>query len=277
MTDEPGDDDELQVSDLRPPDERGPRTGLGSLDHLLRARAWRWAPLIVSVALLAALALSFLPQRDDLLRRLAAIGRTPTPIVESSIQIEQSIEVGPPPAATTTLLTPPAPPLDRAPAMCDTTTPALTHVGPPDWGAAIGRSPVWLARVSGAYPTLRLGQAARDAAYGWTAPYTQYGWPSPIGLVLKSDFNQPVRLMGWNDSTGEVVSFGFIQAGIWGAPLYVSPVYTLDPASQTVPAGGSDNTGTFWYGYGFFPSAGCYVISASWQGGSWKAIVSAGR
>lgn len=275
MTNEPGDSDELQVSDLRPPDRRGPGAPLSRLGRLLRARTWRWGSLMVSFALLAALAFSFFPQRADLLRAIRAIGATPTPAVVSNIQISSDF-VGPAPAATTTLLTPRAPPLGKAPPSCDPITPALTHVGPPDWGTAVGRSPVWLARVTGAYPTFRLGPAASAAAYSWSAPYTQYGWPSPIGLVTTSNFNQPVQLTGWNDSTGEAVSFGFIQAGIWGAPRYVAPAYILDPASQAIPAGGSDDTGAFWYGYAFFPRAGCYVISAFWQGGSWKATVSAG-
>jgi hypothetical protein len=279
MTNEPDDNDELQISDLRPLEPRRPQAASSRLRWLLRVRAWRWAPLIVSLLLLAALAFSFLPQSADLLRALATAGRasTLTPLAGSGPMhtLEHTVNPGP----ATVLLTPPAPALGWAPARCDTTAPRLTHVGPPQWGVAVGKAPVWLAGMSGAYPTLRLGEEARAYDYSWSAPYTQFGWPAPIGLVLGSgfDFSQSVVLSGWNVTTGEAVSFGFITAGIWGAPDYVAPAYVLDTASGTPPAGGADSTGTFWYGYAFIPRAGYYVLTASWPDGNWKATVSAGR
>ncbi len=267
-------DDGLEVTDLRSECEPGPNSRRRAR-FIPDGRAWRWGALTVSLALLGALLVSVLPAGGSLLRALPGFSRTSTPTVVSSIQISSEFDQSPLP--TTVLRTPPAPALAFAPASCGSPAPDLTHVGPPQWGAAIGHAPVWLAGMSEAYPTLRLGPQASFHAYGWDAPYTQFGWPAPIGLVFGNSFNEPVRLTGWNVATGETVSFGFVQAGAWGAPRYVSSPYTLDPSSETIPAGGSDSTGVFWYGYAFIPRAGCYVIAASWQGGSWKAIVSAGR
>jgi hypothetical protein len=136
---------------------------------------------------------------------------------------------------------------------------------------------VTLSGFVGSQATLRLGQEAAAKAYDWRAPYTQYGWPAPIGLVLQSDFTGPVTLSGEDTLTGNPLWFGFIVAGNWGAPERITPEYVLDPANPPVPAGGATDTETFWYGYVFLPSAGCYTISASWLGGGWQAIVSAGQ
>lgn len=278
MTNEPGDGEELEVSDLRPQDARGAgavrRGPAWRIFRILRGQRWRWAPLVVSLALLAALVLSFAPQGGDLLSALRRASQPTPTFVASSIQIVS--EPAATPLPTTILRTPPAPTLGRAPASCGGPTPVLGHVGPPHWGAAIGKAPVWLARVSGVYPTIHLGPAAQANAYSWDAPYTQLGWPAPIGLDLQGGFQEPVQLSGWNVSDGKPVAFGFIVAGVWGAPHYVSTSYTLDPTNPDLPAGGSDGTGEFWYGYVFLPSAGCYALNASWSGG-WQVMVSAGR
>lgn len=289
MTNEPG-DDELEVSDLRPANERERDVGPRGVRRMLRQRVWRWASLALSLALLGALAMSALPQAGILVRALQTFGHAPTPATVSSIHIQVASPPGQVIVAPTTILrTPPAPALGQAPASCASPAPALTHVGPPSWGAAVGQAPVWLAGTSGAYPTMRLGPAATANAYSWKAPYTQFGWPAPIGLVLKPDFNAPVLLSGWDvQSNGQsVVSFGFVIAGDWGAPNYVSPSYQFYPGNLYLPAGGSDSTGVFWYGYAFFPHAGCYQLVASWPAssgpgsiwpaGSWQAIVSVGR
>lgn len=287
MSTEPG-DDELEVSDLRPVSKRERGAGPRGVLRMLRQWMWRWTPLALSLALLVALAVSALPQAGVLVRSLQTFGHSPTPVIVSSIQVNSppgQIIVAP----RTVLRTPPAPTLGQAPARCGAAASALTHVGPPSWGAAVGQAPVWLAGTSGDYPTMRLGPAATANAYSWNAPYTQFGWPAPIGLVLKPDFNAPVLLSGWDvhSDRQSVVSFGFVIAGDWGAPSYVSPSYQFYPSNPDLPAGGGDSTGVFWYGYAFFPHAGCYQLLASWPAssgpgsiwpaGSWQAIVSVGR
>ena len=286
MTTEP--DDELEVSDLRPVSKREGGAGPRGVRRMLHKRMWRWTPLALSLALLVALAVSVLPQAGVLVRALQTFDHTPTPVIVSSIQANSApgqVIV----ASRTVLRTPPAPTLGQAPARCDAAASALTHVGPPSLGAAVGQAPVRLAGTSGAYPTMRLGPAASAAAYGWNAPYTQFGWPAPIGLVLNPNFNAPVLLSGWDvhSDRQSVVSFGFVVAGNWGPPYYVSPSYQFYPSNPDLPAAGSDSTGVFWYGYAFFPHAGCYQLRASWSAssgpgsiwpaGSWQAIVSVGR
>jgi hypothetical protein len=144
-----------------------------------------------------------------------------------------------------------------APARCSVQLPVLTQDGPPFWGGAIG-------------------PAASTMAHGWSAPHSPYGWPAPIGLILRSGVTGPVTLSGWDMRTGYPLWFGFIAAGEWGAPHQVTPTFTLDPADPTVPVGGWTNSEQFWYGYAFLPGSGCYTLTASWPGGSWRITVSAG-
>ncbi len=148
--------------------------------------------------------------------------------------------------------------------------------GPP-WGSeSVGRDPVLLSGFNGSYPTLRLGPAAVANAYQWQAPYTRYGWPAPIGLILKSGFTGPVTLSGADPRTGHPLWFGLVVAGVWGAPDKILPTYSLDPVNPLIPAGGATDAEKFWYGYIFLPGAGCYTVAASWPGGGWQATISAG-
>lgn len=269
-------DDELRVTDLTPREARDASLPGSRVARWRQARVWRWAPLAVSLILLTALALSSLPQSSVLLGALRQLGHPTPTVVESSVQIIE--EVSPSPLPTTVLQTLPPPPLDQAPTWCwRSPAPPLAHVGPPQWGGAIGHAPIWMAGFSGANPTLRLGDAARANAYSWNAPYTQFGWPAPIGLVMGQGFSGPVILSGWNVATQEPVSFGFVVAGQWGAPSSVNANYVLDPSNPDLPAGGADSTGVFWYGYAFVPKAGCYTITASSTDESWHFTVSAGR
>jgi hypothetical protein len=126
-------------------------------------------------------------------------------------------------------------------------------------------------------PTLRLGPAS--SAFGWAAPYTRYGWPAPIYLVLQlpSGVAGPVTLAGWDPRDGHPLYFGFVEAEASGAPTQIAPACTFDPAHPSIPAGGEDSSGAFWYGYAFLPGAGCYTLAASWPDGTWQVTVSAGR
>jgi hypothetical protein len=143
--------------------------------------------------------------------------------------------------------------------------------------SSIGRAPILVGGFIGPYATLPLGPVARAMAYTWAAPYSLYGWPAPIGLIiLNSRITGPVTLSGWDLRTGYPLWFGFIVAGVWGAPQQVRHTFTLDLPNPSFPAGGWDTTETFWYGYAFVPGAGCYAIAATWPGGSWQVIVSAG-
>jgi hypothetical protein len=169
------------------------------------------------------------------------------------------------------------PALGPAPASCGTDSPALTPGGPPWTGNVVGQAPVLLGGFVGPYATMPLGPAASAMAYTWAAPYTSYGWPAPIGPIVRNNIRPgPVTLSGWDVRTGYPLWFGFITAGEWGAPARVSPAYTLDPENPPVLVGGWTNEEWFWYGYAFLPGAGCYILAADWPGGSWRVTVSAG-
>jgi hypothetical protein len=272
-------EDELEVTDLHPP-----RVRSGGVRHLrVGARTWRWLALGVSLLLLAVL-LSRLPLVHNALGGLARAPASPT--ASPTATAEPLLFLTPATTPGVRLATPTAvpgatgvPALGPAPASCGGPPPALTHVGPPQAESAVGRTPVWVGGFTGPYATLRLGPAASANAFGWAAPYTQYGWPAPIYLVLQlqSGVAGPVTLAGWDPRDGHPLWFGFVQAGVWGAPTQVVPAFTLDLAHPSIPAGGADETGAFWYGYAFLPGAGCYTLAATWPGGMWQVTVSAGQ
>lgn len=276
---------ELEVTNLRPRSVSGvPDSGILTSRLRLSTRAWQRLAIAISlVALVAILLGSQSAIRDPLQQMInAALFPTPTPTATPQPTATPLIPVLATPVAPFAMATrlpgvTGVPALDTAPAQCGGKSAMVPSDGPP-WGTkAIGHAPVRLGGFVGTYPTLRLGPEAAAKAYSWRAPYTQYGWPAPIGLVLDSDFTGPVTLTGYDPRTGYPLWFGFIVAGNWGAPEKITPAYVLDPANPPVPAGGATSTEQFWYGYIFLPGAGCYIISASWPGGGWQALVSAGR
>ena len=152
----------------------------------------------------------------------------------------------------------------------------LTADGPPIRSGAIGSTPVLVGTFVGPYATMPLGPVASANAYGWTAPYSLFGWPAPIDLILKSGVAGPVTLSGLDPRTGHPVWFGLVVPGKWGAPQHISPTLSIDPTHPAIPAGGDSGAEVFWYGYAFVPTSGCYVLTASWPGGSWRITISAG-
>ncbi len=265
-------DDELEITDLRSRHARSLRNGWRRPHSWRDVRAVRWAPLVVSVVVLLVVAFTALPISSDLLGTLGRL--VPSPASPTALPALAT------PTPTSFLVAATAPPLGPAPARCPSgTPPALTHVGPPIFGLAVGHTPVWLAGFTGPYPTLRLGPTASANAWGgWSAPYTQDGWPAPIGLEIPAGFAGQIHLSGWDAHAGPSRSmrFGLIQAGGFGAPVNVETTYTLDPTRSIIPPGGVDSTGAFWYGYAFLPGAGCYTLAASWPGGGWSVMISAG-
>jgi len=276
------DDNELEVTRLRP---RGPHEENTSVRRQrFTARTRRRLVIGLSLVALVAILLGSQPFIRDPLRQMVNATLFPTPLPTATLLPTATplVPVLATPVAPFTMATPlpsvtGVPALNPAPASCGGKPPMLVAAGPPLGSKAVGHAPVVLSGFVGSYPTLRLGLAAAANAYDWHAPYTRYGWPAPIGLVLQSGFTGPVTLSGYDPRTGNPLWFGFIVAGNWGAPERILPTYLLDPAKPPVPAGGATDTEVFWYGYIFLPGAGCYTISASWPGGGWQVTVSAGR
>jgi hypothetical protein len=164
-----------------------------------------------------------------------------------------------------------------APANCAGKAPSLTVVGALSLGMAVGAAPVWVGGFSSTYPTLVIG--AHDAFFGWIMHYyPPYGWPAPVDLVVSNNASGPVTLTGWDPRDGHALYFTFF-APVSGEPrpVDITPLLVLDPQNPQVPVGDSRTTETFWYGFVFAPHAGCFVLSATWPGGNWQVIISAGR
>jgi hypothetical protein len=272
-------EDELEVTDLRTCREH-PGGGQARLPSFSR-RPWQRLLLALGLVLLVAVMLAgpLSGRREVPALSRATASPTTTDVFIATGTVSSSLPstpVGSLPAPTPLPDPFVARTLGPAPADCSAQPPVLSQDGPPFWGRAIGTDPILLGGFIGPYATIPLGPAASTMAYGWSAPYSPYGWPAPIGLILRSGVSGAVTLSGWDIRTGYPLWFGFIVAGEWGAPHQVTPTFTLDPAHPAVPAGGWTNSERFWYGYAFLPGSGCYTLSASWPGGSWRITVSAG-
>jgi hypothetical protein len=274
----PRPDDEREITDLHP--RRVPPNGAR---QILVSRTWRRVALGLAFAVLLALLLTSLRPGSPL-QWLGGVTRSPSPTASAvALRPVETVSAALPPTPASPLMAPTpvpgvsgVPTLGTAPTSCSAEPPALTNDFPPQ-EQAIGDSPVLLGGFIGPYAKLLLGPAASAMAYSWTAPYSTYGWPAPIGLILRGQISGPVTLSGSDLRTGHPLWFGFVVAGDWGPPTQVVSRFVLDPAHPSPPAGGWTDTETFWYGYAFLPGAGCYMLDATWPDGSWHIMVSAGR
>ncbi|PWT76552.1 MAG: hypothetical protein C5B60_04020 [Chloroflexi bacterium] len=273
-------DDEMEVTDLRTR-----RLAAGGFPRLpsICPQSWQRLILGLSLVLLVAVLLANLLTRTGALHGRPSALASPTATAMASPT--QVVVLSLPPSPASSQLAPTVVPnssvghaVGPAPAKCSQESPALTVDGNPSVGMAIGKAPVLVGGFRGPYATLPVGPAAsanlNDS--GWTAPYTLYGWPAFIELIVHTGVTGPVTLSGRDAHTGYPLWFGFVMAGVWGAPHEVTPTFSLDPGNPAIPAGGSGGLEQFWYGYAFLPGAGCYTLSTSWPGGSWQITVSAG-
>lgn len=96
---------------------------------------------------------------------------------------------------------------------------------------------------------------------------TKYGYPQKIFWQLMNRSPGPVILRGWNLRTGQRIWFGHPLLEAHPKPLVPPPVIAW--ASAIVR---NDRAPTLT----FVPSAGCYVLQATWHGGGWSIPFTAG-
>lgn len=120
---------------------------------------------------------------------------------------------------------------------------ARTTTISPDFGAAVGHSPVW--------------------AVGFFGPRATAGHQWKILWVIDGRFTQPVTINGWSvrDHTPlqiQLVGYGRATSAVLD-PLHPLATPLIDPEQ--------------WANFpsGIYPSKdGCWVLHARWPGGSWR-------
>jgi hypothetical protein len=136
-------------------------------------------------------------------------------------------------------------------------------------GSYIGHSPLWLAGFSGPQATLQfLGPRTNFYSPG-------YGWGSGVLFVLARGFKQAVTLAGSGVKDRAPLWFDAVEVG---APNGLERQLVLSGKRQLAFAGGAGpKQWPTFPGDITVPRAGCYVLRASWPGGSWRVTFAAGR
>lgn len=96
---------------------------------------------------------------------------------------------------------------------------------------------------------------------------TRYGYPQKIFWQLMDGFHGPVTLRGWNVRTGRRIWFGRPIPGPQ-LPAGVPPPVIAWPSGIARSHRAPSLT--------FVPSAGCYILQATWKSGSWRVPFTAG-
>lgn len=96
----------------------------------------------------------------------------------------------------------------------------------------------------------------------------QEGWVIKVLWVLEPGTSEPVTISGREVDTGAAIAFDPSNGSI-------SDTMLLDPSNPGTPERRKG-----WTEYPsevLFPEAGCYLMEASWTGGSWQRGFSFGR
>ena len=152
--------------------------------------------------------------------------------------------------------------LDASPEGCDGPAPHYERIAR-YFGSLAGGSPIW----GGFYARF---DEETNAFHGTQAPLKNDGWRIKVLWVIDPDASTPVTLSGRNTATDAPLKF---ETSGGGEVATNSPV--LDPANPAIPI--QDGNWKEFPSYVYFPSAGCYVLSASWSGGSWQMGFGFGR
>lgn len=155
--------------------------------------------------------------------------------------------------------TPTPPPLGPVPKNCSpgpTPQPLFSNLGP-----VLGGGRVWFNGIDGPHAVIRF-----SPSYGYTFPY---GWTRKLLWEVGPDYTGTVTLTGENLMTHQSLWFQIGEQAPTHSPV-LDPKYPGHPAS-TIGPGWAE-----WGSYLFVPTAGCYVLEASWQGGHWQIYFAAG-
>lgn len=153
--------------------------------------------------------------------------------------------------------------LAPAPTTCPGPKPRPKKVTP-GVNRVIGRSPVW----AGPYGMLDPKTGALQMV--GNVPRTRYGWRDKVLWLVAYHHKGVIRLRGRNLTTGTALEFNVELSGVGttttGLLNHGKPGAVTNPGEpKQFPS------------YIYFTEAGCYVLSASWNGGSWKIVLGLGR
>lgn len=147
--------------------------------------------------------------------------------------------------------------LAAAPTGCLASGPLLQHT--PPWGALFGSAPAFGAFY--AHPDTSAG----SFHVGTSTRRRENGWGVKVLWVLQPAVTEPVALSGQEVGTGWPITFDPS-----GPNLATDRPETmrLDPSQPGTPS--RSHGWTEYPSLLSFPEAGCYIIQASWAGGSWQ-------
>ena len=150
--------------------------------------------------------------------------------------------------------------LAPAPTTCPGPKPRLEQVTP-SLGQVMGRKPAWAD--FGTNPKtgmLRLRGAHR----------TRYGWREKVLWLVAYRRKGVIRLRGHDVMTGTSMRFDVVNSG--AGVTRVGLLNHGEPGALTGPGEPKQ-----FPSHIYFPAAGCYALSASWKGGSWKVVLGLGQ
>lgn len=163
--------------------------------------------------------------------------------------------------------------LGPAPASCSPPAPAPRTL-PATYSGAIGASPIWVAWFDGPHATRHIS--------GPGVVNSRYGWLIAVIFAIEPSLTDPVVVRGVrldNDSPLWMVGLEPGQTFTQATP---SVAVALDPRQPGLPdydnySMGLNEDWAAWYGGFYIPAAGCYALTATWPGGSWRVTFAAGR
>jgi hypothetical protein len=150
--------------------------------------------------------------------------------------------------------------LDTAPAVCPGPHPRLGAASSA-YGKVAGSGPLR----GGIYAELN---TRANAFHATDAPRTDFGWRIKILWLVRPDQAQPLMIQGSGSSSEGPVLFALPEND-------PTKTFQLDPADAGVPL--EKGHWLEYPSYAYFPRAGCYRLSARWEGGGWDLGFGFGR